>query len=380
MDGTLFYDGALSFGAPPDATLRDVVDTYNALPGVQAMTTAGAGRDARITAVGGLLEKSFGGPFEDAWMIRLNGEDAGGGLDAVRVGAGDDIVVYYGDPSLIQYPEIDLTRMITDGIVRFTSDDRTADGAGGAYVTKSPVAGATVVWDGMKYLTDLSGEIIIDSTGAGVRHTVSIERYYGNGLPTVLRFAPGYFVRYDYHDVPRDAWFYDAVVTASERHLLYGVSAVDFGPELPVNRAMFVTVLGRMADADVDELAAAGFTDTKDDGWSAGYIAWAAQSGIAGGRPDGTFGPYEALMREQLVVMLFRFADLEGFDTGGAGADLSAYADAGSVSDYARDAMTWAVGRGIVTGALGRLDPQGASSRAQVAVILGRFIQEYMPQ
>ena len=99
---------------------------------------SGEGQDAVITAVGSLKEKSLGAPFADCWMIRLNGENAGGSLRSIRVKTGDDIVVYYGDPTLIQYPEIDLTRMLSDGIVLFTSDDTTTDSAGKNLHSENP--------------------------------------------------------------------------------------------------------------------------------------------------------------------------------------------------------------------------------------------------
>jgi hypothetical protein len=376
MDSPLYYNGALTLAAATDATMRDVVDTYNSLPDVPEMETAVVGEDSVITAVGSLREKSLGLLFADGWMIRINGENAGRGLRARHVKAGDDIVIYYGDSTLIQYPEIDLTRMLSDGIVRFFSADA-ADGAGTSTVTDNPIVGAKVVWDGMTYLTNTSGEIIIDSTGAGVRHTVSIGRYYANGLPTVLRFAPGYYVRYEFRDVSADDWFYEAVMFASDRRFLTGVTETDFRPDAPMTRAMFVTVLGRLAETNADQTADTGFTDVTYDGVTTGYIVWAVQNGIAGGRPDGTFGPYERITREQLVVMLRRFADWEGFDTAAPGTDISVYSDNGAVAAYAQPAMAWAVAAGILTGTSGRLNPQGVCSRAQAAAILQRFITEY---
>ena len=376
-DGPLYYNAAFMLGASED--MRDLVETYNGLPDVPRITTAVDGQDTVITAVGGLNEKSLGPPFSDGWMIRVNGENAVGGLGAIHVKAGDDIVIYYGDPTLIQYPEIDLTRMLSHGIVRFTSCDTATDGEGKAYVTNNPVVGATVVWDDMTYLTNTAGEIIIDSTGACVRHTVSIARYYANGLPTVLRYAPKYFVRYGYLDVSVNDWFYAAVMFTVDRQLFSGVTETEFGPDAPVTRAMFVTVLGRLGEADTAEVAPVDFSDVTYDGRTTDYIMWAVESGIASGRPDGTFGPYESITREQLIVMLLRFAAWAGIDTGTHEGGLSSYSDAAAVSDYALPAMTWAIESGILTGASGLLNPGGTTTRAQAAAILERFITQYMP-
>jgi hypothetical protein len=377
-DKTLYYDSALPVAYTADATMRDVVDTYNDLPDVPVMTVQGGGADARIVSVGDLSERSLGSPFSDCWMLRLNGEKIDRGLDVTRISAGDDIVVYYGDASLFQYPEIDLTRMITEGVVTFTSSDATKDASGASYVTSEPVAGATVVWDGMTYTTDPAGEIIIDSTGAGVRHTVSIERRYTNGMPTVLRFAPGYYVKYGYHDVTKDDWYYDAVMFVSDRQLMSGATETDFQPGTPVNRAMFLTILGRLAGAEVDHSEAAGRADIVNDGWSAGYIVWALQNGVAGLKPDGTFGQYEILSREEIAAMLFNLAAMSGSDVGLPAQDMSVYSDIGAVSQNDLPAMAWAAGHGILTGVSGRLEPGGPATRAQVAAMLQRYIREFM--
>ncbi|SHH85135.1 protein of unknown function [Sporobacter termitidis DSM 10068] len=374
MDKTLYYNSTLAVKDTASATLRGVLDSYNDLAGVPVMTVS-AGGNARVTAVADLKENSRG---SDAWMILLNGESVSEGLDTTMVKAGDEIVVYYGDPSRIQYPEIDLRRMLSDGVVKFTSRDLTQGNTEGSALPQVPVAGATVVWDSMEYQTDASGEIIIDSTGAGIPHTVSIERYDESGLPTVLRFAPGYSVKC-YDDVTQGNWFYDAVTFVSDKQMMKGVTEASFAPGAPVDKAMFITVLGRMEGADVDQAAQTGFADVVSDGWSAGYIKWALGNGLAAGNGDGTFGQYQVISREQLAVLLYRFAGLLGYDTDVDGKDLSAFADGGAVTAYAVPAMTWAVANGLVTGAPGRLDPQGQATRAQAAVLLQRFITEFMP-
>jgi hypothetical protein len=358
-------------------TMLDVIAGYNSLDSIPGISVSDDG--SRIAAVGGLREQSFGGAFQDGWTILVNGRKTDEAPDLIAVEPGDVIVICYGDPSLFQYPEIDLTRMMTDGIVKFTSLDETQNDDGETFPSRNPVVGASVVWDGMKYTTDTDGEIIIDSTGAGIRHTVSIERYCGGTLPTVLRFAPGTAVMYGYEDVPADAWFFNAVMFVSEKNLINGVSETEFGPASLLNKAMFVTILGRMAHAVTDPNAETGFRDVVSDGWSPGYILWARQNGIAAGNEDGTFGQYQVLTREQIAVLLYRFAVMSGFDISAGGAPLSAFEDAGSLSPYAVQAMRWATAHGIVTGSSGQLAPLGAATRAQTAVMLERFIAAFMP-
>lgn len=377
INENLYYNSAIETALYGRFTVRDVLNSLGNHHDVPQITIINEKENSRITQIGSLKEKCFGSPFDDGWMIRVNGKDAGRAPDMIEVGSGDEIVLYYADASLIQYPEIDLTRMITDGIVKITSSQETADDMGNIDIVKKPVAGATVTWDGMKYETDSNGEIIIDSTGAGVRHTIQIERYHENGLPTVLRLAPGYYVKYGFDDVPEGEWFYDSVMFAADKYLINGVSDTGFAPSMPMNRAMFVTVIGRLTNADVDQTEETGFPDVKNDGWSAGYIAWAAKNGIVTGCPDGTFGQYAGISREQTAVLLFEYAFYMGYDTGLAYTDLSAYTDFDSVSGYAETAVRWAVENGIMSGSDGRLDPQGVVTRAQAAVLLDRFVSKF---
>jgi hypothetical protein len=375
MDKPLYYNASMAMETGGGATLRDVIEAYNKADGVPAIAISADG--ARIVAVGSLQEKSFGSPLNDLWLVRLNGDRTAEALDRIALKSGDDVVIYYGDPSLIQYPDVDLTQMLSHGIVRFTSADETGDASGAVGVERNPVVGATVVWDGMTYTTDALGEIIIDSTGAGVRHSVSVERRYEGGLPTVLRYAPGAAVMVGYADVMPGDWFFGAVTFVAERHLMSGVTQLEFAPSSPVTKALFLTILGTLAGVDDDPSAETGFSDVVNDGWSPGYILWAVQNGIAVGSPDGTFGQYQALTREQIVLMLYRYAVLSGEDASAADDTLSGCADAVDVSPYALASMRWAVGRGIVAGQSGFIDPQGQATRAQVAVMLQKFIIEH---
>lgn len=377
MKENLYYNNAMAVEFSEKGTVRDVINSYNGKTDVPKITVINEKENSRITQIGSLKEKSIGSPFDDGWLIRVNGKIAGKAPDVTEIGSGDEIVIYYGDASLIQYPAVDLTRMITDGIVKLTSEDTTADDKGSTYIKINPVTKATVTWDGMKYTTDSKGEIIIDSTGAGVRHTIRIERYDASGLPTVLRPAPDYFVKYGFDDVLQDAWYFNAVIFVSDRGLLAGVSDTDFAPKTSMNRAMFVTVLGRMADAEVDQTETTGFPDVKSDGWSAGYIAWAVKNGVVYGNSDGTFGQYKNITREQIAVMFYRYAQFKGYNTALANSDLSAYTDFNKVSGYAETAMRWAVENGIITGSGGRLNPLGLATRAEAASMLQRFVTTF---
>ena len=174
-------------------------------------------------------------------------------------------------------------------------------------------------------------------------------------------------------DVDENDWFYDEVVYVYENGLMNGVENNQFAPNTATNRAMLATILYRLAG----EPAVSGdlpFTDVESGTWYTDAVLWAAQNGIVNGLGENTFAPMNTLTREQLVTMLYRYAEAAGYDVSAA-ADLSGYPDAGKVQSYAQEAMSWAVAEGIVEGMDGNLNPAGNATRAQIATILMRFCE-----
>ena len=172
-------------------------------------------------------------------------------------------------------------------------------------------------------------------------------------------------------DVKADDWFYSSVKKAFDKGLMKGVEAERFAPSSNTTRAMVATVLFRMdgeKKTDVENL----FNDVAADSWFTDAVAWAAGKGIVKGYDDVTFAPDDSVTREQLVAMLYRYAAV----TEKSEKDLSAFTDAASVSEWAAEAMTWAVDKGIILGrGNGQLDPQGLATRAEVCAVLVRFLE-----
>ena len=173
-------------------------------------------------------------------------------------------------------------------------------------------------------------------------------------------------------DVDENDWFYDAVVYAYQNELMNGVGDNRFAPNSATTRGMLVTILYRLEG----EPAVTGEADFDDvgDTWYTDAVIWAAANDIVNGIGDNQFGPENTLTREQLVTMLYRYAQNKGYDVT-ASADLSGYPDAGKVQTYAQEAMSWAVAEGIVEGMDGNLNPAGNATRAQIATILMRFCE-----
>lgn len=173
-------------------------------------------------------------------------------------------------------------------------------------------------------------------------------------------------------DVAPGAWYYQAVEYVSREGLMAGVGASLFAPDLTTSRAMIVTILYRLEGTpQVDQ--ASPFTDVEDSAWYAKAVTWANAQGIVTGYGGGHFGPEDTITREQMAAILYKYAQYKGQDTSKQ-ADLSVYTDQGQVSAYARNAVSWAVAQGLISGtAPGVLSPGGSTTRAQAAVILTAF-------
>ena len=175
-------------------------------------------------------------------------------------------------------------------------------------------------------------------------------------------------------DVNEGDWFYDAVAHAYENGLMDGVGGNRFAPNSATTRAQLVTILYRLEG----QPAVSGdlpFTDVEAGTWYTNAVGWAAQNGIVNGVGDDTFAPGNDLTREQLVTILYRYAESKGYDVS-ASADLAGYPDGEEIQAYAREAMAWAVAENIIRGMEDdTLKPAGNASRAQIATILMRFCE-----
>ena len=160
-------------------------------------------------------------------------------------------------------------------------------------------------------------------------------------------------------DVASGSWYYDGVKYACANGLMNGTSANAFSPNADTTRSMIVTILARMEGVNTS----GGAT------WYTAGRAWAMENGIS----DGT-NMEGKITREQLAAMLYRYAKMKGYDVS-ASASLSGYTDASGVSGWAKEAMQWAVGSGLIQGSNNALTPQANASRAQIATILMRFAQ-----
>ncbi len=205
---------------------------------------------------------------------------------------------------------------------------------------------------------------VLDSKGNEVALTKEADNKYTFIMPDGKVTVDAKFVKADgssdaaFSDVPDTHWAIKEITWAAENGIMNGIGGGQFAPDRTVTRQQLWMVMARLGGSNPADMAAAR--------------SWAMSNNIS----DGT-RPGEALTRQQLVAILYRYAQLMGYPTTGA-ADTSTFPDHATVSAYAKDAMAWAVGNGIVTGTSdGRLNPGGTASRAQFAVIMYRFDQKF---
>lgn len=179
-------------------------------------------------------------------------------------------------------------------------------------------------------------------------------------------------------DVPASHWAHDDITYVYENDLMNGTDGSLFSPESTTTRAQVVTVLYRLAGQPAANWENP-FWDVPASAWFHDAVTWAWENDITGGVSSTHFGAGNAVTREQLATFLYRYAQDQGYDTS-ARTDLSGYSDAGLVSSYATEALSWANATGLITGTTGTtLSPKGSATRAQVATILSRFCQDVIP-
>ena len=174
-------------------------------------------------------------------------------------------------------------------------------------------------------------------------------------------------------DVAKDAWYFPAVEYVFNNGLMNGTTATTFAPNVNLNRAMMAAVLYNMEGKPACDKSGI-FTDVENGKWYTDAINWAASNNIVSGMPDGTYAPNQALTREQMASVLYRYAEYKGIDVSSR-ADLSTFTDGTTVSPWAQDVVQWAVAEKLMSGNGNELQPKGTASRAQVATVLMNYCE-----
>lgn len=257
----------------------------------------------------------------------------------------------------------------TNGAV--AADKKTASKGTTVTVTASPSKGYVV--DGVKVVdkdgkdvavTEKDGKYVFTMPASAVTVTGSFKAE--TPAPAALPFT----------DVKSGNWFYDAVKYAYAQGLMTGTSATTFAPNGTMNRAMIVTVLYRLEKSPA-VTGTSKFTDVPAGQWYSDAVSWAAANKIVNGYDETTFGPMNAVTREQMAAILFRYEQVKGLENVTLEENLNRFPDQNKISAYAIPALQWAVGQKIINGnADGTLDPTGTATRAQVAQIFTNLLNK----
>lgn len=252
---------------------------------------------------------------------------------------------------------------VTDG--KLTVSDDWAKYGQIVYITAVPDYGCT-----------LSSLSVRTATGDSV-HVYNAQKadtyyfYMPDQYVSVSAVFTGKYTSVPFNDVSYGDWYYNAVQFVYSKGIMDGVDYYKFAPNGTITRGMILTMLWRMA-GEPFEMPVTSFTDVEIGRYYTTAVAWACRNGIADGMGESTFGPNDAITREELVTLMYRYAQYFGHSC--IGTSIEGFVDAGSVSSYAYNAMCWAYKAGVVTGTTGsRLNPQGTASRAEAAQMIMSF-------
>ncbi len=219
-----------------------------------------------------------------------------------------------------------------------------------------------------------NGDKVTTVTSTAGGKTVTVTDEAGEVVAKVVIPAQTPDLAYKFEDVPAGHWAEAAINAMAAMNVVQGVSQTQhiFDMNSAITRGAMAQMLFNLSQGK-DGMTGA-FTDTRGS-WCADAVAWAASAGVVNGLSETVFAPDQAITREQLATMLYRYAKLLDLDVS-AKADLGAFVDAGEVDSWASEAMTWAVAAGLLQGkGAGDLDPNAAASRAETATIMSRFLQ-----
>ncbi len=339
------------------------------------------------SVLGGFWLSEFDNGPKSGWMFTVNGAHPTVGLKDQKLKDGDTVIWHYVN---------DYANEVSDWISSSTGSSATYNGwlrakdiSPDQFVKDRldktvTVYGKGTVLPELKY-SDLGRNItftFVPDPGQTVKEVVvngqskgAVTSYTVSNLSYADRIEVWFTgSKLRFIDVHEGDWFYSDVAYAVEKGLFSGVSEKLFAPNSPMTRAMLVTVLYRL-EGSPRVIGTDGFADTAKNTWYSDALCWAVRAGVIKGISDTTFAPDMNVTREQMAAILYRYASYKGYNTGAA-ASLNVYADGAKVSDYAREAMSWANANGIITGIGSWLHPAESATRAQVAALLHRFCEK----
>lgn len=326
-----------------------------------------------ISSIRGL--KEFDNGSNSGWMYTLNGKYPDIGVGEQKLSNGDEIVFHYTDDYTAE---------------KNASGGSSGSGGGGSslseYVVKFETFGGTAIKtqsvkkndaairpedpkkDGYVFGGWYTDKELSEEYEFGAKVTKSFTLY----AKWIEANQENNKKLTAFSDVESGSWYEEAVAFVTEKNLFNGVSESEFAPEDTMTRAMLATVLYRLENPEKKERKN-NFSDVAESEWYAEAVAWAAESGIVNGVSDTEFAPEDNITREQIAVILYRYARMRYYNDE-AVSEAFEFSDMDEISDYALEAVKWANGAKLINGVSETsISPKTNATRAQVAAILMRF-------
>ena len=380
LSGTVQNHGAitnLASESTPDVT---TVVSFQVTP-VNAEVVVKDGSGAEVPPVSVNEYHLENGTY--TYTVRLEGYVAQSGSFTVDGSAGRTITISLQPVPTPVPDDDDDTPSYSGGssTPSYSNTIEVGDGGDVKVSPRTPEAGETVtITPQSEAGYDVGTVTVTDRNGREVKVTEQRNSTYTFVQPAGRVTIEVTFVRTDsglpFIDVAENAWYYDAVEYVYENGMMNGTGSNVFSPNATTTRGMIVTMLYRL-EGEPRVSGTSTFDDVADGMYYADAVIWANANGIVTGYDEATFGPNDAITREQMAAILYRYAQYKGYDTTQGGMAIREYADYEEISEYALIAMDWAVNAGLVTGTTSStLTPDGSAVRAQVATIFMRFMED----
>lgn len=345
VDECLYFNEAIAL--PEQSSVIDLIGIVNEIEPSLEIKVVESTYGNYVSQIGELVEFGYGG--YSGWLFIKNGVSGVDSIAETFLADGDVIVFYYADPfggPGFQFPQADVSKLFSDGIICFTSEDTDYDEDWNPVTSINPVAGAAVDLNGKQYITDENGMIHPDdTTGLSGVSTLQIERFdEESGVPTVLRYAPDHLIYIPFSDTAASMWYADAVEFCVTEGYFIGISAADnlFAPLGGMTMLQLFTVLQRIAGQEP----------------AVTPIEWALANGIYelhGDEEDLFDSLYDLFSsmwtnRQQFIYMFYLTVELSGTHDMTPRADISGAVDYDDVAFAYTDSVAWAVATGIIRG------------------------------
>ena len=351
---------------PTKPVADSVTLTFNLNEGQGAPASVTVAKDGTVV----LPTPSRDGYRFDGWAAQ-NGQVYAGG-SSLKVESDMVLTALWSIPSTPSKPSYDVTLADTDN-GSITATHKRASKNSTVSITATPDEG---------YVVD--AVTVTEKDGDKVEVTKKDNNKYTFKMPAsdvtvkatfkVAPTEPEQPSGLPFTDVAKDAWYFPAVEYVYNNELMNGTNGgLTFEPNVNLNRAMMAAVLYNMEGGPACDKSGL-FSDVADGKWYTDAVNWAASNNIVSGMPDGTYAPDQALTREQMASILYRYAEYKGIDVS-ARADLSTFTDGTTVSPWAQDVVQWAVAEKLMSGNGNELQPKGTATRAQVATVLMNYCE-----